>query len=73
MKHPSGYKYDGHDGGTKAPSRAPNGYSSPATHCNLSDGATSVNQKNSSGYKGGPGGGTVGNMGQSKSNMGGGY
>ncbi len=73
MKHPSGYKYDGHDSGTKAPSKAPNGYSSPATHCNLSDGATSVNQKNSSGHKGGPGGGTVGNMGQSKSNMGGGY
>lgn len=67
MKHPSGYKYDGHDGGTKAPSKAPAGYSSPATHCNLSDGATSVNQKNPSGHKGGAGGGTHGNM------QGGGY
>jgi len=61
-----GYKYAGHDEGTKAPSKAPNGYSSPATHCNISDGATSVNQKNPSGIKGGTGGGTAGNMGSGK-------
>jgi hypothetical protein len=66
-----GYKYEGHDSGTKAPSKAPAGYSSPATHCNVSDGATSVNQKNPSGAKGGAGGGTVGNRGQG--NTGGGY
>ena len=66
-----GYKYEGHDSGTKAPSKSPAGYSSPATHCNVSDGATSVNQKNPSGAKGGAGGGTVGNRGQG--NMGGGY
>ncbi len=68
-----GYKYEGHDSGTKAPSRAPNGYSSPATHCNISDTATSVNQKNTSAIKGGAGGGTVGNRGQGKGDMGGGY
>lgn len=65
-----GYKYEGHDSGTKPPTRSPNGYTSPATHCNLSDSATSVNSKNTSAIKGGAGGGTVGDRGNRGGGMG---